>query len=254
VLLIRGRNTQFVQDSYHQYMRQFGDGGRTAQTWASHAPFYPALVDRIMQQGAFGMGVEIRSGTSWQPQGAVRGIGPAAMRTVAVPLSDAGGREAAGAPLVRVRLAVLPGGWEIDSAELTRVRPGPLHETTVTARSAVVGPSAGPEASVEAATLLDADGRKVRIPHGHALTLDFQLPARLPASRQTAVLSVTGYYEEHPMAVRDGVALRLGPTLEALVEPQHFAQFVLRELAAREQTPSANPGRGSEESNDAPRP
>lgn len=229
-LLVRGRNTQFIQDSYHRYMAQFGGGAQTALRWLSGAPGYAEAIEALMEQGSFGIDVEVHDGSRWQSQGAVRAIGPAGMRTVALPLGKAGSGSADAPALIRVRLSVVPGAWELDSVALAPRRSAELRETSVLPHQAQHGllASVGAEADVE--TVHRIDGQRQRIPHGHHLTVHFRASAQASHLARTAILSVTGYYEEHRPSLLRRYNLVLLPTIESFLVPEHFTSFVLDAL------------------------
>jgi hypothetical protein len=232
VLLVRGRNTQFIQDTYHRYMAQFGGGTKTAMRLASDLAFYPMLIEELMRQGGFGIEVALDGGWQWQTLGEVSAVGPAGLRTVAVPLKIPPvkkGLLSGNSKTIRLRLAMMPGGWELDSVRLATVQKNRPRSTVVLPTSATWGKRKGKAFGVSLETLLWIDDRRARMAHGHQLTVAFGAPPPPKHRAQTVVLDLTGYYEERPSQKRK-YELGLGELLVSMLDAEDFTRFVLGKI------------------------
>ncbi|HSA23888.1 MAG TPA: hypothetical protein P5076_20675, partial [Myxococcota bacterium] len=223
VLALRGRNTQRVQDAYHAYMRQFGPGLPKLMRLTSEWRWYRPALARLLDQAGFTARVQVWGPDGWRDAGAFAPVGPAAPQTVGLRLA----LPADGSPSLRLRLVVLPGAWEVDALsasfapEVVLLR-SPIQLSGV---AHLGGGAAGPLAPE---TLLSADGRREVLSQGESLEVAFPAPAQRPGWARTAVLRLTGFYEEAAWSRRPCMQWRhLAANLAA---DDAFARFMLREL------------------------
>ncbi len=192
VLLVRGRNTRFLQDSYHSYLRSFGPGlaklMRFTSTWRPYRP----LLGHFLQVAGLGVDVDVREDWEWKKQGFVPPVGLAGMRRTAVQV----GLGTNSSLDVAVRLGVLPGAWEIDSAQMSyRVGTGgrrSLYEPVSVER----GDPDGFERDADISLLSRVDDQYIELPKGRALTATFAVPPVPEGLERTVFLHASGYYEE----------------------------------------------------------
>jgi hypothetical protein len=226
VLLLTVQNTEFIQDAYHGYMRQFGPGLPKLMRLASGEPTYPFALAALLQSAGFGLEVAVSDGRASRVVGTVTPVGPAGPRTVAVPL----GRTRAGTAL-RVRLTMLPAAWTVHEARVG-VRRASAGAWRYVAPSTVVWRGRdGATEQIPLATVGEVDGRDVAIGVGEHVEARFPATPPAPGSRQTAVLRVSGYYEELDRSRKP--CIKWGVLQQCLREENAFARFALARLGDR---------------------
>lgn len=228
VLVIRGRNTRFIQDSYHAFMFRFGPGIRKFMRRASSWPGYGAAVDALLMRAGFALEVAVDDGGVWRPVGRIGPIGPAGPRAVALPVRLP---DRTAAEPVRVRLTALPGAWEIDRVGLGLRSAARLRTTTVQPTgSRLAGPN-GATLDSGAADPGDSGAATVRVPYRHSIEVLFAAPPPRRGSERDVFLVVRGWYEELDYSRRPCVAW--GELWRAATHPGAFADFVVERLRRR---------------------
>ncbi len=192
VLLVRGRNTQFLQDSYHSYLRSFGPGlaklMRFTSTWRPYRP----LLSHYLRVAGLGVDVDVREDREWKSRGFVPPVGPVGMRTTAVEvgLGENHSQE------VAVRLGVLPGAWEIDSVRMSYPASSGGRRLLIEPVSVEVNDPSGTVREVDRSILYRVDDHSIDLPKGRALTATFAVPPAPEGFERTVLLHASGYYEE----------------------------------------------------------
>jgi hypothetical protein len=152
----------------------------------------------------------------------LRPVGQVAPRRLAIRFRLPAG----GTGPVRLRLAMLPGAWEIDEARLAVPVALPLPAWVAEPAGARLAPladdvpldPAGADTAVFPTTLH----------RGQGLTLLFDAPAPSAGLRRSAFLRLTGYYR--PRASASLPDVHWGRALEGLLSPRPFADFALERL------------------------
>jgi hypothetical protein len=189
VLVLRARNTRFAEKAFVEYMAKMGQGVRplmelradSAEGCACYQRYLAAEVERM----GLPLWVSVSSpGGPRAPRPSVQPVGPAVLRTQAVPIDLPRG----GGDRVIVRLEATPRFWEIDAVEIAPLddaRP----DVTVLAASG---------ASTDAARdlLATADQRRVVLRPGEHVDVRFAEPPPPAEGRsRTVVARLRGYYD-----------------------------------------------------------
>ena len=189
ILVLRAHNTPFAAEAFGQYLANMGPGLgpllRWAQTNRSYA--YRQRLDDEMHRLGLLLGVAVWAEGKWSPAAELKPLGPAILRTVAMPIE----LPPEGGATVRVRLAMTPLFWEIDQAALGRELPGAAQEQRVRPRSAQLG-----DGRDALGLLAQADASRVTLRPGEGVALEFDVPAAPAAGlERTIALDIRGYYE-----------------------------------------------------------
>jgi hypothetical protein len=229
VLLVHGRNTRLLQDSYHEYLAQFGPGlpklMRLTTEWYPYRP----MLEHLLNQAGFAIGAFVAEGDGWIARGTVGPVGSAGMQTVGLTIPIAPGPS----PTVKIRLAVLPGSWLIDSVRLGTASSARGERLALSPRAVVMASAAGAGSIVgmpaDAALLLQIDQRYQQLEQGEHLDLEFEAPPARPGFSRTAVLRLTGYYDEQDRSRKP--CLDVEKLFAACTMENSFARFFLTQLA-----------------------
>ncbi len=195
-LVLRARNTEVATEALYRYLASIGPGVGTLLDLAecdSRYPYKQRLADELERMGV-PLTIEIEAGRGdgdgdgdggggeWRQVHKLGPIGPAALRSVAIPLP-----EPAGEGGVRVRLTAVPVAWEID-----RVAIAPA-STAAATRRLVAATSPRPEV---ARLLARADGERVELEQGAQVEVAFEAPAPPePGTTRSLLLRMRGYYD-----------------------------------------------------------
>jgi hypothetical protein len=185
-LVLRGRSTEFAAEMFAHYLAAIGPGSLAMMRWGEDCEDY-TFTQRINDEMArlgMGIAVQVWDGERWTDGGEIQPIGPAVLRSQAVPITLPAGV----GPTVRVRLGMAPLLWEIDQLQLASSATAEVVE--VTARSA--RDQAGSDRLGE---LAEADGVRVRLEHGQHVDVAFEAPPETDGRTRTVIMSITGYYE-----------------------------------------------------------
>ncbi|HEY3452268.1 MAG TPA: hypothetical protein VGK67_38340 [Myxococcales bacterium] len=207
-LVLRTRNTEVATEALYRYLASIGPGVGTLLSLAqrdSQYPYKQRLADELERMGV-PMTIEVSGDDgAWKLAHKLKPIGPAALRTVAIPLPALAGKQ------VRVRLTAVPVAWEID-----RVAVASASAATMT-RSLVAPRSPMPEVTRLLGT---ADGQRVEIEQGAHLELAFDAPgAPAAGNTRSLLLHLRGYYD-----------VQIGG--RAFINPVALARHKMREDAA----------------------
>lgn len=234
-LLVRGRNSQLVQDSYYAYLRGFGPGLPKLMRLMSHVPGYATALSRYVTAAGLSLRVDVDGPGGYQSAGFVDPVGPAGDQTIALPMVLP-----AGTGPVRVRLSSLPGAWELDGVALgfdvqpaeraAQRLPTAVEWESVTAQ-ATQAPMSEPATRAQTRSrLARADGERVSIATGQALVMRFEASGTERDGRvRTPVLHVHGYYE--PADWSEKPCVDLGALASAMTGDGEFTRRVLARLA-----------------------
>ena len=188
VLILRGRNTEFAVEAFARYLARMGPGLGRLLTWAQDSSSYPyrKRLDDEKQRLGLLLQVQLWDGRRWQRAATVQPIGPAVLRSQAVPLALPPGDQ----KTLGVRLVMAPLLWELDQLQLA---PAPLH----TAAPLVLRPrTSGEGVDPRTARLLaEADRARLTLAPGESTELRFDAPPPVAGLRRTVVLKIRGYYE-----------------------------------------------------------
>ncbi|MBI5501576.1 MAG: hypothetical protein HY907_15130 [Deltaproteobacteria bacterium] len=228
VLLVRGNNTAFLQDSYHAYIRQFGPGLPKLMRGTSAFPAYRPIVEGLLRSAGFAMDVAVEDLPDWKPLGTLPAVGPAGPRTVALRLS----LPPSDAPTFRVRLAVLPGAWRVEQVRLASPVDADLAVRSLSPSGSMIDAPNATIRDVAPDPLAAIDGRTLDVPYRHGLTVLFDAPAPAPALSRSAFLRVEGWYEERDASPLP--CIRWRNLFSAALGQDSFATFVLERLRKQE--------------------
>ncbi|MBI5490518.1 MAG: hypothetical protein HY905_24500 [Deltaproteobacteria bacterium] len=228
VLLVRGSNTAFLQDSYHAYIRQFGPGLPKLMRGTSAFPAYRPIVEGLLRSAGFALDVAVENLPDWKPIGTLPAIGPAGPRTVALRLS----LPPSDAPTFRVRLAVLPGAWRVEQVRLASLVDAALEPRTLAPIGSVLDAPDADGRDLASDLLAHRDGRTLVVPYRHGLTVLFDAPAPAPTLSRSAFLRVEGWYEERDASPLP--CIRWRNLFSAALGQNSFATFVLERLRKQE--------------------
>ena len=229
ILLVRARNTHLLQDAYHEYLAGFGPGLPKLMRLTTSVHGYRSRLDRYLAESGFSLEVAVKDGDGWRAVDPVKPVGPAAEQTIAVPLE----LPADGRTEVRVRLAMLPGAWSVNSARISFEEATEVSMQRIDASSASrTKADSGKSSTATLEAISSSDESILRVETGDSLVLEFPAPAasRPPAGLlRTAVLHVVGYYEENDRSPKPCINWKR--LLTASHQDNSFARHVLRRLS-----------------------
>ncbi|MGC4122444.1 MAG: hypothetical protein QM765_49275 [Myxococcales bacterium] len=165
-LVLRVRNTEVATEALYRYLASIGPGVGTLLSLAerdSKYPYQQRLADELERMGV-PMTIEVSSssGAEWQLAHKLKPIGPAALRSLAIPVDVEPGQP------VRVRLSMVPVAWEIDRVAIA------TRSTALVARAQLSATSPEPET---ARLLAKPDGQRVELEQGAHVELRLRSPA-----------------------------------------------------------------------------
>ncbi|MBI2894261.1 MAG: hypothetical protein HYY06_11980 [Deltaproteobacteria bacterium] len=224
LLVVEGRNTQALQDATHAFMARFGPGFPKLMRATSGVPEYRPILEELLGGAGFSIDVAVYDGHGgWQVAGRIRPVGPAAVRTIGLPIALPPGDDEVG-----VRLSALGGAWSLDAVSLG-------FDARPATRVAVLAPTRA--RFVGAARVADVTGvvgvtdeRAAVVETGERLDLEFAAPRPAPGVTHTPVLRILGYYEVLDPDPRH--CLALGALYDSLTTPHAFARFARSRLTA----------------------
>jgi len=229
ILLVRGRNTQLLQDAYHEYIAGFGPGMSKLMRFMTSVESYRPRLDRYLAESGFSLDVALSVGGAWKATDPVKPVGPAGEQTIAVPFE----LPARASEEVRVRLAMLPGAWLVDSVLMSFDATTSVPSRRLDATSALRPPGdVGQPSAAALAAIAVNDESSLRLETGESLVLRFaEPPANGPPSsfERSAVLHVIGYYEENDRS--PGRCVNWKRLLSASRQENSFAHHVLERLS-----------------------
>jgi len=193
---------------------------------------YRARLDRYLAEAGFSLEVAVKDGDGFRALAPVKPVGTAAEQTIAVPL-DLPAQESPG---LRVRLAMLPGAWLVDSVELSFDRATSSSSQRLEPRSASRKRADSAKASPDTLDAIASDdGSTLEIETGDSLELRFAEPSASPppGSERTAVLHVIGYYEENDHTRRPCVKWKR--LFKASRRDNSFGEYVRERLRFQDQ-------------------
>lgn len=221
-LILRARNTEFGAEAFARYLAQMGPGLSKLLQWAQDSDDYPyktRLADEMKRLGLL-LEVEVWDGQSWQLVFEQEPIGPAVLRSVAIPLPPF----TSASDSLRIRIRHAPLLWTVDRAAVAR-------STAVVAQELRAKSSA--VSAAEIGRLASVDQERLRLLRGESLELRFAVPpAAAEALRRTVVLKIRGYYE---IEVGGKGLLNLLPLWRHRADEDSFVHFAL-ELARKDES------------------
>lgn len=227
-LLVEARNTPFILHTYHMFMYQFGPGWPKLMRWMSELPWYRGSLERLSREAGLGMAVEFFDGERWIAADWIAPVGTAGPRAVAVSLALPASQQR-----LRVRLRVLPGAWEVDRVQATFQAARPPGEQRIMGVNEADQLRKKQKVEAPPEALLDQDERYQRLEPGDALTLSFKAPALPAGGRRTAVLRLSGYYEELDRSPKP--CMDMSSLFRCLAGDRCFARFALDRLARQQE-------------------
>jgi hypothetical protein len=229
LLLVRGRNTRLLQDAYHEYIASFGPGMSKLMRFMTSLSSYRPQLENYLEESGFSLDVALRVDGAWRATDPVRPVGPAGAQTIAVPLE----LPAQASEEVRVRLAMLPGAWILDSARISFDATTSVASRRLEATSALRTPGdVGQPSAAALAAIAANDESTLRLETGESLVLRFAEPSKMNGSAghdRTAVLHVVGYYEENDRST--GRCVNWKRLFAASRQDNSFARHVLDRLS-----------------------
>lgn len=192
LLVLRARNTQFAEDAFIQYMAKMGHGVRPLLEMAAGSDEGCACYRQYMNEEVERLGLPLRvrvgaAGAAATPgRSALEPIGPATLRTLAVPIDLPPGD----GPIV-VELDATARFWEIDRVALAPPERAALDVRMLSPRSATT--TRGDDAL---GLLAGSDQRRVVIRPGERVDVRFDAPPPpREGQRRTVVARLRGYYD-----------------------------------------------------------
>jgi hypothetical protein len=184
-LLLRARNTEFGAEAFAKYLATMGTGLSKLLQWAQSDTGYPykkRLADEMKRLGLM-LEVEAWDGKRWKLVHQQQPIGPAVLRSVAIPLStfDPESDE------LRIRLRHAPLLWTLDRAAVAAGREVNGNE---------LRPSVMTGDTEELRRLGSIDRERLKLLRNEFVELRFSAPPPPATTMQrTNVLKIRGYYE-----------------------------------------------------------
>lgn len=185
-LVLRARNTEAATEALYRYLATIGPGVGSLLELSECSKGYPyrqRLADELDRMGV-PLAIEAQSADGWRRVAQLAPIGPAALRSIAIPLDLPEGAA------VTLRLTAVPAAWEIDRVALARAGEGAMV-------SSVLAPAraSGPAGDDLLGLLREADGRRVAIERGERVQLSFEAPAPREGQARSVFLRLRGYYD-----------------------------------------------------------
>jgi hypothetical protein len=186
LLIVRGHNTPFAEDALGRYLATMGQGLRPALEWAQPKPCacFRAYIDEEVERLGLPLSVQVGSGETWARAPSLMPVGPAILRSQALPIDLPAEGER-----VSIRLGATPLFWEIDSVELAPLDEGPLTPTAMSPRSAQR--STGEDVLD---LLAEQDERRLVLTPGQTVDVRFAAPPLAAGMERTVMASMRGYY------------------------------------------------------------
>ncbi len=185
-LVLRARNTQVATDALYRYLGEMGPGLGALLRWAEQGASYPyrqRIADELERLG-IPLRVEVMTQAGWTPVRAVRPLGPAAMRALAIALPDGLAGDS-----IQVRFTAAPQFWEVDRVGIAAVAAEPRVQTLSATRA--VGASGR-----AAALLAAAEGDRLLLSPDGQVDLEFAVPASAGSgTARSLFVKMRGYYE-----------------------------------------------------------
>lgn len=227
-LVVRGRNTQTIQDAYHAYMRQFGPGLPKLMHLSSTWPWYRSILRQLLEGAGFTAEVALLDGGQWKSIGHLGPIGPAGMQAVAlrVPMPSRAVSH------LKLRLAIMPGAWLVDSVRLSHGETSSFHRNMVLPSTVAVHGADAPSVKEVLALTREEDQRYLTLRQGQDVELTFIEPPSSHGRARTPILRVSGYYELMPSSPMPCV--NWSNLFSSLWRDNAFARFTLKRLAWRD--------------------
>ncbi len=229
VLVVTGRNTPFIEHTYHRFMARFGPGWPRLMRLMSRLPWYRGSMKAFAHGAGLGLTVEVKEEGGWREAGWLPPVGITGDRAVAVPLKIRDKKAK-----LQLRLVALPGAWAIDEVfgameERAAVGGEALLKSRLLGVKRADHVHAGRSSAVSPARLSRANGRRARLVQGDHLTLSFGAPPPRPIHERTAVLRLTGYYEELSRSPKP--CLEVARLTRCLAGEHCFARYTLEQLS-----------------------
>jgi hypothetical protein len=231
VLLVRGRTTEFARLGHHAYLRRIGPGAVRWLAIAASFPGYRMMLDALIASAGHGLDVSVGDGGDRRAAGRIPSPGSAGFAELALPI-EAGESEGGD---VHVRIAAVPGAWEIDRVRLARRCDADPLAAPIDAASASIRDGERTTAVPDIEDVRPGNGRRTRIPHGRAIDLAFPAPPPAEDAARTVFLELRGYYEESPLP--SSLAVDPAALFRVFAREDGFARFLesrwIRRHAAR---------------------
>jgi len=192
VLEVVAGNTTLLDLTFGRFFAAMGDRLATYLAQGNEASS-GARINAWREREGVDLVVELQRGDRWEKVAVIPTVGPAALRTIAVPLPIVGTSDAS--VVVRVRSGV--GFWRVDRLSLSA-------RSAATPRVARIAPALaeGSDASDQRGAVDAVDGTYNALSAmNESMDMSFALPAPAPAARRegrSVFLSTSGYYNVHP--------------------------------------------------------
>ncbi|MFO0755731.1 MAG: DUF4190 domain-containing protein [Byssovorax sp.] len=186
LLIVRGHNTPFADEALSRYLSAMGQGLGPVMEEAQPepCPCFQAYLDEEVARLGLPLTVEVRDGEAWSSAPSIQPVGPAVLRSQALPIElPAGGDQ------VSIRLGATPLFWEIDQVELAPVSDEQVAPVELSPR--VATRSSGEDVT---ALLTEGDGRRLVLTPGDRVDVRFPAPPLPPGRERTIVASMRGHY------------------------------------------------------------
>lgn len=186
LLIVRGHNTPFAEDALGRYLATMGQGLRPIMEWAQPTPCacFREYIDEEVARLGLPLTVQVGQGDTWASAPTIQPVGPAVMRSQALPIDLPAGGER-----VSIRLGATPLFWEIDQVELAPLTDEPVPPSSISPRSALR--STGEDVTDLVA---ERDGRHLVLTPGQRVDVQYPAPPLAPGMERTVLASLRGYY------------------------------------------------------------
>jgi hypothetical protein len=195
-LVLRGQSSHFASVALARYLAEIGPGLEPLLRLAQRGREYPyarRLRDEIERLG-LSLQIDVQRGDRWERVATLRPVGPAVLRSQAVPLPRGSTDE------ITLRLSFSPLLWRIDQLQLASAAAPAPH------RLLSLGSARRSSGGSETAILVASDGQRLRLEQGEAVELRFAVPPGPPLGQQrTLLVRARGFYE--PQISGGGLAL-----------------------------------------------
>ena len=190
-LVLDGHNTPWAASMLTQFIANHGSATRA---WYDSLDASPAMARRTGQALAHDgfLGVAIRQGESWQPQGMFWEAGPEIVKRQVLPLDLSG----VTGDTLHIRLESAPSFWFIDQVAMDFSPESDVVVTELLASRATFGNGRDVRSD-----LASSDSQALTLERGDSAILEFQAPPIPQGAARTYLLQSTGWYRIHSSEV-----------------------------------------------------
>ena len=193
IVVLRARSTSFAEEALFRYLATMGQGMGPLMEWVETEECTTecprTLLAEELERLAIPLLVKVLSGTRVASVHAVAPIGPAVVRSFALPIDVPPEGD-----VVSLRLEATPSFWDIDRVELAEERDPsmPIVPRSLRPRAATL--ISGPRSDDVLDRITEDDRRRVTLRRGEHVDLRFDAPPQEPGLRRSTFVALRGYY------------------------------------------------------------